>query len=343
MVAGRHHQVPQRDGERADRLGAVGVGERRVQELQRHRRPAFPRSSRRRRRSRRRSSRGRTRPGPGTGRSSGSEAGHSRSRWYGVRHPPAIRAVQNGCPGMGQSADGPARRSRLGSCPAASQPREPRSTQDARRDSLLACRSSPPCSQSSLASSPPPPMRPCPGPGRQPVRARPRPAARLPHRRLRPRRARHRRLRLRRPRRRPNPPPRPTHAHAHAHAHGEPGADARRPGIGHAPPAAPGRHPRLHLTQVGRRHADRPRVRPEHDVPAHDDRVQPARQAGEDHLGPRRPLEVRLPELAPGRQGITGRGRRGTRRQAHLRLAVLDVRTRLPPPRLGHRMGQRRD
>ena len=124
-------------------------------------------------------------------------------------------------------------------------------------------------------------------------------ASRLPRRRprravdrLHPRRRLHRRRAS--PTARPLRRPAPTGTHARANlASPAPTASthatARRAEVGHAAPAAPGRHPRLDLAQVGRRDPDRTRVRPEHDVPAHDDRVQPARPAGEDHPGPRGP------------------------------------------------------
>ena len=147
-----------------------------------------------------------------------------------------------------------------------------------------------------------------PGPRRRShprLRTRPRPRARTPdadahphahagsdprRRRPRPPRRRRRRRRRRRPRRpdaTPAPTPTPT--------------TPRRTAVRLAPPGPPAGHPRQHHAQVHRRDPDRPVLRPEHDVPAHDDRVQPQGRPREDDLGPGDAVELRLPALAPAR------------------------------------------
>ena len=182
-----------------------------------------------------------------------------------------------------------------------------------------------------------------------------------------PRRPRRRHRHHRRPPRpHADPPPRPdaptpAPRDAHRHAHAGPDrprrpptradADAHAPtptptptaaAVRLAPPGPPAGHPRQHHAQVHRRDPDRPVLRPEHDVPAHDDRVQPQGRPREDDLGPRDAVQLRLLALAPARERRPGRGRGRPGRQAHVRRAVLDVRPRLRPPGLGHGLGERR-
>ena len=96
-------------------------------------------------------------------------------------------------------------------------------------------------------------------------------------------------------------------------------------------PAAPNLRPhhRRDLAEVGRRDRNRPRVRAEHDVPAHHDRVHRRGVAREDDSRPRRPRELRVPRpsRAVTRCARGGCGR--SRSSLLLRHQLLDVRRRL--------------